>query len=64
MVSKSKSKSKIIAVPIDNTSLSFDDNEPTEAQEMDKVLDEIKTESCWFSVGGMTALELKNNIKI
>ena len=45
MVSKSKSKSKIIAVSVDNAILSFDDKEPeTEAQEMDKVLDEIKTE--------------------
>ncbi len=45
MVSKSKSKLKIIAVSVDNTSLSFDDNEPTEAQAMYKVIDEIKTES-------------------
>ena len=45
MVSKTKSKSKIIEVSLDNTSLSFEDNEPeTEAQEMDKVIDEIKTE--------------------
>ena len=46
MVSKTKSKSKIIEVSLDNTSLSFEDNEPqTEAQEMDKVIDEIKTET-------------------
>ena len=45
MVSKTKSASKIIEVSLDNTSLSFEDNEPeTEAQEMDKVIDEIKTE--------------------
>ena len=45
MVSKTKSKSKIIEVSLDNTSLSFEDNEPeTEAQEMDKVMEEIKTE--------------------
>ena len=45
MVSKTKSKSKIIELSLDNTSLSFEDNEPeTESQEMNKVIDEIKTE--------------------
>lgn len=46
MTGRAKSKSKIIAVSVDNTTLDLEGNDATatEAQEMDKVVDEIKAE--------------------